>query len=145
MNTLKLKVITSTGPNSEISYKLENYRDTPSWDISSPGFHSDRLVEIKAMFGMLGGGENICGWLFIMELLPLGYHCIRKWQSLSQSDAGSCSWNTDCWTTWNTNGMLILFVVGEHEMWVSVTCYHLNCQCWWKILLILRNLNKSKA
>ena len=24
------------------------------------------------MLGMLGGGENICGWLFMMELLPLG-------------------------------------------------------------------------
>ena len=29
--------------------------------------------EIKAMLGMLGGGENLCGWLFMMELLPLGY------------------------------------------------------------------------
>ena len=23
---------------------------------------------IKAMLGMLGGGENLCGWLFMMEL-----------------------------------------------------------------------------
>ena len=30
------------------------------------------------MLGMLGGGENICGWLFMKALLPLGYHCIRK-------------------------------------------------------------------
>ena len=30
--------------------------------------------KIKAVLGMLGGGENICGWLFMMELLlPLGY------------------------------------------------------------------------
>ena len=34
------------------------------------------LVKIKAMLEMLDGGENICGWLFMME--PLGYHCIRK-------------------------------------------------------------------
>ena len=41
---------------------------------------SDGSVQgrIKAMFGMLGGGENICGWLFMMGLLPLEYHCIRK-------------------------------------------------------------------
>ena len=32
---------------------------------------------IKAMLGMLGGGENLCGWLIMMELSPLGYHCIR--------------------------------------------------------------------
>ena len=35
------------------------------------------ISKIKAMLGMLGGGENICGWLFMMELLPLGYHCMR--------------------------------------------------------------------
>ena len=34
-------------------------------------------VKIKAMLGMLGGGENIYGWLFMMELLPLEYHCMR--------------------------------------------------------------------
>ena len=44
---------------------------------------SDRMIlaendRIKAMLGMLGGGENIFGWLFMMELLSLGYHCIRK-------------------------------------------------------------------
>ena len=33
---------------------------------------------IKAMLGMLGGGENMCDWLFMMGLLPLGYHWIRK-------------------------------------------------------------------
>ena len=25
---------------------------------------------IKAILGMLGGGENLCGWLFMMELSP---------------------------------------------------------------------------
>ena len=34
-------------------------------------------LKIKGMLGMLGGGENLCGWLFMMELLPLGYHCMR--------------------------------------------------------------------
>ena len=52
--------------------------------------------KIKAMLGMLGGAENICGWLFMMQLLPLGYHRIRKSQSLSQSEAGRYGWNTDC-------------------------------------------------
>ena len=28
--------------------------------------------KIKAMLGMPGGGENVCGWLFMMELLRLG-------------------------------------------------------------------------
>ena len=27
-----------------------------------------QIKEIKAMLGMLGGGENLCGWLFMMEL-----------------------------------------------------------------------------
>ena len=35
-------------------------------------------VGIKAMLGMLGGGENLCDWLFMMELLPLGCHCMRN-------------------------------------------------------------------
>ena len=32
---------------------------------------SDNIIIIKAMLGMLGGGENLCGWLFIIELLSL--------------------------------------------------------------------------
>ena len=35
------------------------------------------IDRIKAMLGMLGSGGNICGWLFMMELFPLGYHCMR--------------------------------------------------------------------
>ena len=46
-----------------------------------------------------------------------------------QSEAGRCSWNTDCWTTCNTNGVLISFAVGEHQMRPSGTCYHLNYHC----------------
>ena len=40
---------------------------------------------------------------------------------------------------------LFSFLVGEYEMRPSCTCYHLNYHCQWKILLILRNLNKNKA
>ena len=40
---------------------------------------------------------------------------------------------------------LFSFVVGEHEMRPSGTCYHLNYHCRWKILLILRNLNKKQG
>ena len=31
----------------------------------------------KSKLGILGDGEKICGWLFMMELLPLGYHWMR--------------------------------------------------------------------
>ena len=97
------------------------------------------------MLGMLGGGENLCGWLFIMELLSLGYHCMRTWQSLYQSEAGRCSWNTDCWTTCNTNGMLIFFC--SQRAWNATIRYLLpsNYHCRWKILLILWNLNKKRG
>ena len=40
---------------------------------------------------------------------------------------------------------LFSFVIGEHEMRPSGSCYHLNCHCRWKILLILRNLNKKQG
>ena len=40
---------------------------------------------------------------------------------------------------------LFSFVVGEHEMRPSGTCYHLNYHCRLKILLILRKLNKNNA
>ena len=40
---------------------------------------------------------------------------------------------------------LFSFVVGEHEMRLSCTCYHLNYHCRWKIFLILRNLNKEQG
>ena len=36
---------------------------------------------------------------------------------------------------------LFSFVVREHEMRPSGTCYHLNYHCRWNILLILRHLN----
>ena len=39
---------------------------------------NEEIRTIKAMSGMLGGRENTCGWQFMMELLPLGYHCIRQ-------------------------------------------------------------------
>ena len=34
---------------------------------------------------------------------------------------------------------LFSFVAREHEMQLPGTCYHPNCHCQWKILLILRN------
>ena len=37
------------------------------------------------------------------------------------------------------------FVVGEHEIQPSGTRYHPNCHWRWKILLILRNLNKQQV
>ena len=37
------------------------------------------------------------------------------------------------------------FVVGEHEMRPSGTCHHLNYHRRWKILLILRNINKKQG
>ena len=40
---------------------------------------------------------------------------------------------------------LFSFVVGEHEMRPSGTCYHLNCHYRWKMLLSLRNLNKTQG
>ena len=51
---------------------VKNYADSFSSNVE------DNIDKIKAMLGMLGGGESICGWLFIMELLPLRYHCLRK-------------------------------------------------------------------
>ena len=40
---------------------------------------------------------------------------------------------------------LFPFVAEEREMQPSGTCYHPNCHCRWKILLILRNLNKKQV
>ena len=40
---------------------------------------------------------------------------------------------------------LFSFVAKEHEMQPSGTCYHPNCYCRWKILLILRNLTKKTS
>ena len=34
---------------------------------------------------------------------------------------------------------LFSFVAREHKMQPSGTCYHFNCHCQWKMLLILRN------
>ena len=93
------------------------------------------------MLGMLGSGENICGWLFMMELLPLGYHCIRNDKAyLSQrQDATDGTQTTEPLAI--PTACLFSFVVGEHEMRPSGTSIYLLP----KILLILRNLNKNKA
>ena len=88
------------------------------------------------MLGMLGGGENICGWLFMMALFTWGYHCIRK----KMTEAGTQAAEPVVILT----ACLLSFVTGEHEMQSSGTCYHPNCHCRWKILQILRNLDKKK-
>ena len=89
---------------------------------------------IKAMLGMLGGGENICGWVFMMELLPLV--SLHK----KMTEAGT---QTELFVI--LMACLFSFVAGEHEMQPSGTCYHPDCHCRWKILLILRNLNKKQV
>ena len=74
----------------------------------------------------------------MMELLPLAYHCIIA--SLYQDAAAG---------TQTAEPLVILtaclfsFVVGEHESdhQVPATYHHRR----WKILLILRNLNKKQG
>ena len=103
--------------------------------------------KIKAMLGMLGSGENSCGWLFMMELLPLGYHCVEdmtKQISVSQRQDPAAGTQTAEPLVILT-ACLFSFVVGEHEMRPSGTCHHLNYYCRWKILLILINLNKKQG
>ena len=122
-----------------------------AWENGCPnipmGYHCRHLLIIKAMLGMLGGGENICGWLFMMELLPLGLllqEDMAKLISVSQRQDAADGTQT-------TEPLVILtacsfsFVVREHEMRPSGTCHHLNYHRRWKILLILRNLNKKQG
>ena len=96
------------------------------------------------MLGMLGGGENICGWLFMMELLPFGaslHEDMTKLISVSQrQDAAAGTQTAEPLVI--LTACLFSFVVGEHESDHQVPAtYHRR----WKILLILRNLNKNKA
>ena len=89
------------------------------------------------MLGMLGGGENLFGWLFMMELLPLeAYISQRQDAAAGTQTAEPLVILTAC---------LFSFVVGEHEMRPSCTCYHLNYNCRWKVVLILRNLNTKQG
>ena len=82
------------------------------------------------MLGMLDSGENICGWLFMMELLPL-----------KMTETGTQTAEPDVILM----ACLFSFVAKEHEMQSSGTCYHPNSHCRWNILLILRNLNKKQV
>ena len=81
------------------------------------------------MLGMLGGGENICGWLFIKAYLS------------QRQDAAAGTLTPEPLAI--LMACLFCFVIGKHEMRPLGTCYHLNCHCRWKMLLILRNLNKN--
>ena len=88
------------------------------------------------MLGMLGGGENICGWQFIMELFTLAASLHKEMTEAGTKTAQPVVILTAC---------LFSFVAGEHEMQPSGTCYHPNCPFQSKILLILRNLNKKQV
>ena len=95
------------------------------------------------MLGMLGGGEKICGWLFMMELnITLGvslHEDMTKLISVSQrQDAAAGTQTAEPLVI--LTACLFSFVVGEHESDHQVPAtYHRR----WKILLILRNLNKK--
>ena len=97
------------------------------------------------MLGMLGGGENICGWLFMMELLPLGCHCMRTYKAYISQRQDAAAGTQTAEPLAILTACLFSFVVGEHEIRPSGTYHHLNYHCRWKILLILRNLNKKQG
>ena len=61
-------------------------------------------VKIKAMLGMLGGGENICGWLFINITLAVSLH--KK-----MTEAG-----TQAEPVVILRPCLFFFVAGEYEI-----------------------------
>ena len=76
-------------------------------------------------------------WLAIHDgAITLGVSLHKKMTEAGTQDAELVVIITAC---------LFSFVAGEHEMQPSGTCYHLNCHCRWKILLILRNLNKKRV
>ena len=97
------------------------------------------------MLGMLGGGENICGWLFMMELLSLGIIALGHGKDYISERQDAAAGTETAEPLVILTACLFSFVVGEHEMRPSGTCYHLNYHCRWKILLILRNLNKKQG
>ena len=63
--------------------------------------------KIKAMLRMLGGGENICGWLFMMELFTLGVSLHQKMTEAGTHTAEPVVILTVC---------LFPFVAEENEM-----------------------------
>ena len=100
--------------------------------------------------------KQCLGWLAVEKICVAGY----SWWSY-------CPWGIIAWGhdkayisqrqdaaagTQTAEPLVILtaclfsFVVGEHEIRPSCTCYHLNYHCRWKILLInLINLNKKQG
>ena len=92
------------------------------------------------MLGLLGGGENIRGWLTMMELLSLGEslheNIIILGVSLHEDNKADLSQRQDAAAETQTaeplvilTACLVSFVVREHEMRPSGTCYHLNYHC----------------
>ena len=68
------------------------------------------------MPGMLGGGENICGWLFMMELLPFGYHCRGHDKAYISQRQDAAAGTQTAEPLVILTACLFSFVVGEHEM-----------------------------
>ena len=108
----------------------------------SVGSHPKR---IKAMLGMLSGGENLCGCIHDGAItLGLSLHeGMTKLISIRGRSTLQLEQTTELLVI--LTACLFSFVVGEHEMRPSCTCYHLKYHCRWKILLILRNLNKKQG
>ena len=85
-------------------------------------------------------------WLAIHDgAITLAVSLHEDMTKLISVRAGRCSWNTTAEPLVILTACLFSFVVGEHEMRPSCTCYHLNYHCRWKILLILINLNKKQG
>ena len=57
--------------------------------------------------------------------VSLEYHCMRKWQSLSRSEARRCRGTQAAEPFVILMARLFSFVAGEHEVQPSGTCHHL--------------------
>ena len=77
------------------------------------------------MLGMLGGGENICGWLFMLELLPLDIIACGHDKAYISQRQNTAAGTQTAEPPVILTACLFSFVVGEHEMRPSGTCYHL--------------------
>ena len=77
---------------------------------------------------MLGGGENICGWLFMMELITLGVSLHEEMAKLI-SVGRSLQLEQTAESFVILTACLFSFVAGEHEIQPSGTCYYLNSHC----------------
>ena len=95
------------------------------------------------MLGMLGGGENM--WLAIHDgAIALGVSLHKEMAKLISArdrtqDAAAGTQTAEPLVI--PTVCLFSFVVGEHGMRPTGTCYHLNCHCRRKLLL---NFEKFK-